>query len=288
VDSQNRRRNVRAVGDREFDPDWPAARIVAMYSDGLSTYEIQRRTGIGRQRVTRLLRREGITVAPRGRGRHKRTINPEIAARIMHLYVAQRLDSDAVGVIVGLSGRTVRNLLTELGIRRRSRGGHNRDDRVVVAPEHVQAMYVNRGMTADQVAAKLEVHRNAVLRSAHDHNFPVRPGGAPTKNDLDIRTLEEIYRDRFVSAALDRHRVVRAVLPGSISDRFPEPVAITEELVEELYERCGLSVRHIELVTGVPQATILRRMRVWKIDRRKPGGLSPYLASWRNQQRGKR
>ena len=49
---------------------WPPERLAHLYLClGLSTYEIAGHSGIDRQRVTRLLRRAGVPVRPRGAGR---------------------------------------------------------------------------------------------------------------------------------------------------------------------------------------------------------------------------
>ena len=65
--------------------------------------------------------------------------------------------------------------------------------------------------------------------------------------------------------------------PGSICERFPEPVTLVEGLCRELYQTCGVGLHHIELLTGQPLVTIRRRLAAWGVPVRPPGGRSPFL-----------
>lgn len=256
---------------------------------GCSTYDIARRVGLDRQHVNRLLKEAGVPVGPRGRGRSRISSDTGLAALLRALYVEQRLTSEQIGARLGLSGRTVRDRLAKLGIERRSRGACDRTDRDSVAPEELERLYVREGLTADQVAGELGATRRTVLRGAHDHNLPVRPGGAPTaKGDLDVRTIEVLYADPAIRKVLRHFGVPVVTTPGAIWERFPTPVPLKPELVRALYEDCGLAHRHIELLTGNPTLRVARRMREWQIPSRPRGGLSPFLRSWRAEQRARR
>jgi len=68
---------------------------------------------------------------------------------------------------------------------------------------------------------------------------------------------------------------------GSVSERFPEPVPLTTTLVKDLYWGCGASLNHIELLTGVPAASVRGYMRRAGIPFRHPGGRTPFLRRWR-------
>lgn len=63
---------------------------------------------------------------------------------------------------------------------------------------------------------------------------------------------------------------------GPITARFPGPVTLTGDLLRTLYTGCGLTARHIELLTGQPAETIRRALRAAGVRARPPGGRSPF------------
>ena len=103
------------------------------------------------------------------------------------------------------------------------------------------------------------------LRSGHSYGLPIRPGGAAPLVPADVRLIEDLYADDLVRTVLDRHRLPRRAPTGGIAIRFPEPVALTQELVRDLYQQAGCSSTHIELLTGQAAATVRRRMAEWGI-----------------------
>jgi hypothetical protein len=52
-------------------------------------------------------------------------------------------------------------------------------------------------------------------------------------------------------------------------------------LLHDLYLEAGVSVVHIEMLTGHPAATLNRVLRRLGIDMRTPGGRCPFLRRWR-------
>ena len=76
-----------------------------------STYEIAGRTGLDRQRVTRVLRKSGVPLRPRGAGRRRalrRAGDPPDLPRLMrNLYEDAKLNSSQVSAILGMPERTV-------------------------------------------------------------------------------------------------------------------------------------------------------------------------------------
>ena len=69
--------------------------------------------------------------------------------------------------------------------------------------------------------------------------------------------------------------------PGRPGRRFPAPQPLTAGLVSDLYEGCGLSLHHIELLTGRPAAAAGAVLRASGIKLRPPGGRSPFMERWR-------
>jgi hypothetical protein len=53
------------------------------------------------------------------------------------------------------------------------------------------------------------------------------------------------------------------------------------ELARELYVRCGLGLRHIELISGQPAETVRALLHAHEITLRPPGGRSPFMRRWR-------
>jgi hypothetical protein len=68
---------------------------------------------------------------------------------------------------------------------------------------------------------------------------------------------------------------------GPIWQRFPVPLPVGHELAEELYVVCGLSLRHIELLSGQPAETIRALLHARRIKLRPAGGRSPFMRRWR-------
>jgi len=252
--------------------------------EGLSTYRIGAVTGIDRQRVGRMLARAGVPVKPRGEGR-RRLVGADRAAldeAMERLYAESGLSSGEISAIVGVPQRTVRDRLRARGVRMRTKGRLNREDRVAVPADALIRLYVGGGLSAADTGRLLGVSGQIVLRAAHDEGLPVRVGGPePSHGPGEIELVEALYADPLVRRALARHHIARRPAGGPIWQRFPVPVPVSGELAEDLYVACGLAVRHIELLTGQPGQTILRLLGAQGITRRPAGGRSPFMRRWR-------
>jgi DNA-binding CsgD family transcriptional regulator len=266
------------------DPGWLAHLYVCR---GLSTYQIAARTGVDRQRVTRALRKAGVPLRPRGAGRLRpvRRIGdpPDLPRLLRELYEEAQLGSRQIAAILGLPERTVRSRLRRYGIKARSRGCWNREDRTTVSAGVLEALYIELGMTAAEVGQRLGVSGGTVLRSAHALGVPVRSGGvAPLPGPQEIELVRALYADLLIAVALTEHGVPRVPAGGSLSQRFPVPVRLTTPLVKDLYWECGTGLNHIELLTGQPAGSIRGFMRRVGIPLRHPGGRTPFLRRWRS------
>jgi hypothetical protein len=263
------------------------AQLAHLYlCERLSTYRIAQLTGQDRQRVARQLRRAGVPLRPRGAGGtrpdRRRADPPGLVGALEELYVRQRLTTAQVGARLGMPGRTVRDRLGEYGIRPRTRGAWQREDRRSLPADALRELYSTDGLPADAVGRKLGASRKAVLRAAHDLGLPVRAGGAVTQAGPDeIMLIDALYGDQLVAAALAEHDIPRVPAGGPIWQRFPEPVPLSALLVTDLYRHCGTGLHHIELVTGQPVETVREFMRRTGLDLRRPGGRSPFLRRWR-------
>lgn len=273
----------------DWRPDAPGSDEAAVVShlylcEGLSTYRIGELAGMDRQRVGRLLARAGVPVKPRGAGRRRRLDEDQVAADdvLATLYVESCLSSAQLAALTGIPERTVRARLRARGVRMRTRGRLNREDRVSLPADVLARLYLRAGLSAADVGRRLGVSGQTVLRSAHDQGLPVRIGGPePSQGPAQIELIDALYADPLVEQALARHGIASIPERGQIWQRFPTPLRVSPELAEELYVACGLSVRHIELLTGQPAQTILRLLRGRGVARRPAGGRSPFLRRWR-------
>ncbi|WP_300605820.1 winged helix-turn-helix transcriptional regulator [Trebonia sp.] len=269
--------------DDDLEPAWLAHLYLCR---GLSTYAVARRTGLDRQRVTRVLRAAGVPLRPRGAGRlrpERRPGDPPDLPKLMReLYAEARLSSRQLAAILGMPERTVRERLRRYGIKARTRGGWNREDRTAVPAGILQVLYSELGMTAAEVGQCAGVCVDTVLRSAHALGLPVRSGGAiPLSGPQEIELVSALYEDPLVDATLTAYGVPRVPPGGEVSQRFPEPVPLTAPLVEDLYWTCGVGLNHVELLTGQAAESVRGFMRRAGIPLRDPGGRSPFLRRWR-------
>lgn len=261
-------------------------RVAHLYAcQALSTYKIAALTGAERQRVTRLLHKAGIVVKPRGAGRRRARQASEaqrLDQLLATLYLREGMPSTQIAKVTGIPGRTVRDRLRARGVPMRTRGRFNREDRVIVAADDLAELYVRAGLSAGEAGKLLGVSHRIVLRSAHDQGLPVRVGGPPPRRGpSEIELITALYADPLVRRALNRHGVPLVALAGSIWERFPAPHPLTADLVIELYERCGLSLHHIELLTGRPAATAGALLRATGTRMRPAGGRAPFMRRWR-------
>lgn len=274
-------------------PDLPGTalpeRVIHLYAcQGLSTYRVGDITGVGRQRVTRILHRAGVTVKANGAGRPRlpRTPVPEIPDAVLAaLYLTGRLTSAGIETLTGIPARTVRRRLSGYGVPMRTKGGFNREDRAAISAALLTEMYVRQGLTAAEVGVVLGLSRRTVLRSAHDEGLPVRIGGPPPQvGPTAIELIDALYSDDDVQHAIERHGLPRVPPGGPLWQRFAAPFRLTSELAEELYVSCGLALTHIELLSGQPAETVRKLLRAAGVTLRPPGGRSPFLRRWRARQ----
>jgi predicted HTH domain antitoxin len=262
-----------------------AALVSHLYDcQGLSTYEIAKVAGISRQGVGRMLHKAGVPVKPRGAGRQRHPDAEQAALTnlAVRLYLGSNLSSGQISALIDVPERTIRGRLRARGVRMRTRGRSNREDRAAVPAEALAQLYVLARLTAAETGRRLGVPGRVVLRTAHDQGLPVRVGGPePRQGPSEIELIDALYADPLVRQALSRHGVAMRLRKGPIWQRFPVPEQVTPDLAEELYVSCGLGLRHIELISGQPAETIRALLRGQDIELRPPGGRSPFMRRWR-------
>jgi hypothetical protein len=251
---------------------------------GMSTYRIGQVAGINRQRVGRLLGAAGVPVKPRGAGRPKWRDEMRVALDdlMVRLYTESGWTSAQISAATAVPDRTVRDRLHARGVRMRTRGRLNREDRMSVPAAAVAELYVAAGLSAAETGRLLRVSGNIVLRAAHDEGMPVRMGGPePALGPAEIELIDALYADDLVRHTLSGHGIAPRPAGGPIWQRFPVPLPVSAQLAEELYVRCGLGIRHVELLTGQPSQTVLRLLRAHGVALRPPGGRTPFMRRWR-------
>ena len=265
----------------------PTVSVVDLYLHrGVSTREISRLTGIPRTEVSTLLREAGIELAPRGRGRSRPQTRLPVPTGLQHalweLYVDRRFTRAHVAATLGLSEGVVRHRLAELSVPMRGRGGSYREDRLEPNPVDVFHLYVEQGWNAGRVGAELGVSRTLILRTVHDHGWPFRIGGPPPRSDLqEIALIRALYEGEQVARVLAEWHLPEVSPGGPMWHRFPHPLAVPPDLLQQLYVDCGLSLSQIELPSGQPTSTLSQRLGAIGIRSRSPGGRSPFLRRWR-------
>jgi transposase len=255
------------------------AQVIERYREGRSIRQIAGELHVGRARVAGVLVAEGIEVRPRGQGRprpgRRLPVPSGVREQLLELYVSRRLTRAQVATELGVSESRVRSWLARSGIRTRSRGRANPEDRTRVAAPILEVLYADRGYTAGQVAQHVGVERQGVFASLHEAAIAVRVPNAERRTSYVL--LEQLYADAQIRRALARHGVPVVPKPGALRSRFPTPVPTTSTLLRDLYQECGASATQIELLTGHPAASVRRQLRNAGICMRPPGGLSPFM-----------
>jgi hypothetical protein len=232
--------------------------------------------------VARILRGAGITIKARGAGR-SRPADPR-SELIAEMYVGARLSSTAISDLTGIPSRTIRDWLHARGAPVRTRGRMSREDRAVAPAGALKQLYVRDGLSAVQTGQLLGISHQVVLRTAHDLGLPVRLGGnPPSRGPAEIELVAALYSDELVRAALARRGIEPVQAGGAIWERFPSRIPLGADLMTELYVGCGLGLRHIELLCGIPAGTVRKQLGRHGIKLRPAGGRSPFVRRWRRQ-----
>jgi hypothetical protein len=181
-----------------------------------------------------------------------------LTERAAHLYACQLLSTYKIAAITGIDRPRITALLRKGGVR--------------VTPSGA-----GRSKTRPSAAAEEPGQLMTRLRQVHR----MLSGAPPARGPSEIELLTTLYADSRVRRALDRHGVPVAPLTGPVWERFPAPQPLTAGLVTDLYEDCGLSTHHIELLTGRPAAAAAAVLRASGVKLRPAGGRSPFMRRWR-------
>ncbi len=252
----------------------PVPDLVRMYEQQeVTAAEIARRVGVPVARVLKILHDAGVQIDParqRAAVRAAAAMRPKAPALpvVEGDWVEQQYRQGwAYSLIAGAIGRPRCAVRRELHDR-----GHatalpllpGRGSRVQAPADAVDELYVEEGMSAQQVGQVLGVPAGVVLRTGHAHGLPIRQGGTP-RVPIGLCLLDALYDDPEISQVLDRHHIPRRRATGHIAERFPDPVPLSRVLLTELYAQAGCSSPQIELLTGQSQGVIRQRLHQWDI-----------------------
>jgi transposase/predicted DNA-binding protein YlxM (UPF0122 family) len=247
-------------------------------TERLSVEEIASRHGASANQVRLLLRSLGIRrpASPPPKPTLVETPPREV---LEDLYVRQGATSHEIAQQLHTSSSRVRAWLRDAGIQVKPRA--TRAHRQDVDADALRQLYLRQELTIAEVADRLGVTSIVVRRSLHAHGIPVRRAGARPQEGRpseSIRILDELYSDSGILALLRRHHIEPCPEAGPIAVRFPEPVAISVELLYEAYVELGLAAHQIELLTGQPAEKIRDALRAAGIPLRS-GGASPWRSA---------
>lgn len=276
----------------QLAPSVSAAQIAAIYrAEPVTASQIARRLGISSGAALAALHREGVEVDPGRqaaavRAAHDRRrgtvpfLLAEVAELAVQYYQEQGWSYRMVGEQLGVSKAKVRAELQHRGVpvhRRQPIGPGSRASRAQVPIKQLRKLYTESEWSAQDVAAQLDSTVQVVLRTGHAHGVPIRQGGAGAPAvTATVALIESLYRDEEIREVLDRHAVPRRPAGGDIAARFPDPVPMTAQLLDELYHGAGCSSGQIELLTGQPQSVVRASMHHLNIAVR-PEHMSPAL-----------
>jgi transposase len=192
--------------------------------------------------VAAMYRAEPITAAEIAR---RVGISADQGELAVQYYQDQGWSYRMIGEELGVSPAKVRSELQRRGIpvhRRQPVGPGSRASRAGAPVEKLRKLYVQSEWSAQDVAAQLDSTVHVVLRTGHAHGVPIRQGGGGRPAvTAAVALIDGLYRDEQIRQVLDRHAVPRRPAVGDIAMRFPDPVPMTAQLLDELYTGAGCS-----------------------------------------------
>jgi hypothetical protein len=199
--------------------------------------------------------------AGRGEGCPRDLPDAPLRERVVHLRGCQLMPVRQIAALTGADREFITRLLYEAATGGGPRGPARRMSSRTAADERL-----------DQVVARM---------SREDQLPAARVAPPAWRGPSEIELLAALYADPEVRQVLDRHGVPVRSPAGPPWQRLPAARPLAADLAGDLYEGCGLSLHHIELLTGRPAAAAGAVLRASGIKLRTPGGRSPFTDRWR-------
>ena len=184
-----------------------------------------------------------------------------VPERVVHLRGCRLLTVQKIAALTGADRELITRLLYETAGGGAARGPARRMSARTAEDEQL-----------DQALARM---------AQEDQRSGPRVAPPSRRGPSEAELLIALHADPGVRQVLDRHGIPVLTLSGTPWQRFPAPRPLTAALVGDLYEGCGLSLHHIELLTGRPAAAAGALLRASGIKLRPPGGRSPFTDRWR-------
>lgn len=238
---------------------------------GLSQTEVAKRLNISTKTLGRRLREEGIALRP------ARKHTPLSRSQVRKLYLTDGLTLQEISDHCGTSIAWVQSQLKKHGIPSRPRGMDRRHRHELPVAEVIR-LYVDEGWSAAAVGEHFGVSAPLVLRTVHEHGYPVRRPG-PSREDSrdDVELVSALYSDAIVKRVLRKHAIPTKRPGRPLVGRFPKPLDLSPRALRDLYLEAGLSSDHMELLTGQPRLRIRRWLRDQGVNLRGAGVPAPVL-----------
>jgi len=241
---------------------------------GLSDTEIAELYGVKAWNVRQQCRQAGLQRPPGGRFASTIPDVPE-SLNLLQSYVKEGKSLTQIATQHQVSTRTVKLWLESAGVEIRTAGRNTRPPPgAKMTPAKLRKLHEKQEWTAAAIAAHFGRSKKVVIMAMHNAGIAVRRGSGATRTS-PVPLLTALYSDASVRAALRRHQFPLVETFGTLNKRFPNPPDLTADLVSQLYNGLGLSLTHIELLTGHHDSEI-RRIAQLEGLRLRDGGRSPW------------
>jgi len=217
---------------------------------GLTDNEIADLYDVKAWNVRQRCRQSDLRRPPGGRFTSQIPPKPK-SLNLQQSYVEQQESLTAIATRHNVTARTVKHWLAAEGLEPREAGRETRPPHPnELAPHELRELYEQRGWTTDEIANQLGRSKKAVILALHHCGVPLRRPGAGGPRQHPIALLTALYNDTDLCHTLNQHHVPIVRDFGTPSQRFPHKPDLTPALVADLYQGHGLSLTHIQLLTG--------------------------------------
>lgn len=184
---------------------------------------------------------------------------------LIKLYWGEKKTLKEIGVLYGVTPGAIKYVMNKMKIKAR----HSGPEWVNISRKYLEKWYVNRGLSARQIAERLNCESTVVYRRLTKYNLPVRPPKVAL--NLDRKQLLELYVNKKLSTykiaeiyRCDPKTVYRYLLIHGIRPRTIDEVIVSKEELIASYQS-GKSLKNIGKKFGCNAVTILKKFRKYGI-----------------------
>jgi len=244
--------------------------------DGLTDIEIADLYDVKAWNVRQRCRRSGLRRPPGGRFESQVPPKPDTLDLQLTYLHHQRSLSD-IATQHHVTSRTVRRWLEAEGIEpREARRNTRPTGPSELPPTELRDFYTEQGWTTEEIAKHFGRSKKSVILALHHSGVPLRRPGAGGPRQHPIALVTALYDDADLCRTLKHHNIAIVPTFGTPSQRFPTRPDLSVALVKALYQHHGLSLTHIQLLTGHTGTSIRHIAQTAGIALRS-GGRSPWV-----------